>query len=756
MQTKLRQILSFGKVIKWQNLSLASLLLISLASNVYAPPTYASSCDDVRFIFARGSGETLHDRSYIAWQSEIIQQLQDSTLRYSFYELGSTSQSGYQYPAVAVSGDFWGYVNLVGAAFSGGKAFAFGESVHQGMQELKNYIQNVSASCPNTKFILGGYSQGAMILSQSIPDIASSKILHVTTFGDPKLYLPEGNNRSGFWYKIPDACRGKNLSEYRTYVPDCRAYEGILGSQRPYQPDDYSGKINTWCNASDIMCSSGMSIDDHTAYISEDLYGDAGYVIYQKLQAAFPQKFTSPQNPIRHNLAFMIDATGSMKDVIDEYRPQIKELAAKVFAAGGNVALYIYRDGFDSKVPIYQLCDLTCSEQQFYNKLNSYTSSWGGDAYHESLLAALYRGLVDLDWQYGATKSMVIITDTGYYNVDYDQTTLNDVVQKSLAIDPVNMYVLAPEAQRDTYADLTSQTNGQFLAFGKESTQLVPQIFNRPVAKLRAQTYRGSIDDEFIFDASESFSQSGQLLSFDWDLNGDGEFELKNAGAIVSTTYAGLFDGFVQVRVNEADNFSTMSARVTVTTQQSPEKLTKITQLEADHDAGSAKIKFTTDAANVLLSLGDAPIGFVRIANGVGIFTINDITEDITVTLTPYSSTKVRGVSLSTDIPALTPTMPTPPEDNATPTLPATPGDTTTPEIPSLPTPITPTIPTEFTPSDTIESNAPFIPSVPDTSAYDPCLANSPILAARTQMPMISIFAFIDAEFWRTMVILCN
>ena len=85
-----------------------------------------------------------------------------------------------------------------------------------------------SASCPGTKYVVGGYSQGAMVVSKALGSLNADRIIYAATFGDPKIYLPEGKGI------LPAACRGENLSDYRMYVPDCQAYKGLLGAYVPY------------------------------------------------------------------------------------------------------------------------------------------------------------------------------------------------------------------------------------------------------------------------------------------------------------------------------------------------------------------------------------------------------------------------------------------------------------------------------------------------------------------------------------------
>lgn len=664
MSAKLRSIKNFGKVIKWKNLALAQILLLSLLTSfTNTSSVNAASCNDVEFIFARGSGEPLNGASYSEWKKEISAQLASSSLTYDFHELGDDKNLPYGYRAVAISGDFRDFVTMVDAYFSAGEAFRFGASVKEGREELRLRVANLSASCPKTKLVLGGYSQGAMIMTTTLSDIVADKIVYVTNFGDPKLYLPEGNRMDGVIPKVPDACSGKKISEYRTYVPDCWAYEGILTAQRPYREEEYAGKVGTWCNKGDFICSSKFNIEDHSHYIADGLYADAAKKVYQKLAKAFPAKFPAREPSKMHNVLFMLDATGSMEDLFKTYRNQLKELAKQIFRAGGSVAAYGYKDSLVERSS-WSFCDFSCTEEQFMSSLGYYMSMGGGDP-KESLLSALYLSMGELNWQWGATKSIVVVTDDGYHEKDFGGVDLPQVIQRSLEIDPVNIYVLAPEHLADTYAEMTTQTNGKFfglepineenLLTNQATIQSMNQlVFDRPVAKLDVSEYYGLVGDTINFDASESYSFNGKELQYEWDLDGDGVFEPGRTGAKISQTYDATFEGFIQVRVSDGEKSSTMSAQVHIEPQI--DALAKIDELNYEKVAdGEYEITFQTDAPDVMVSINDAVLGFAKSSDlktrsAETTFPVKGVTENATILLTPYSVEGRRGVSRSIEI----------------------------------------------------------------------------------------------------------
>ncbi|CAD0044132.1 unnamed protein product [Aureobasidium pullulans] len=79
-------------------------------------------------------------------------------------DTGSCSVQGVDYPADAA-----GNANI--GASGGPKMAALAN------QALKQ--------CPDTKIILGGYSQGAMVVHNALNSVDGSKIAAVTAFGDP-------------------------------------------------------------------------------------------------------------------------------------------------------------------------------------------------------------------------------------------------------------------------------------------------------------------------------------------------------------------------------------------------------------------------------------------------------------------------------------------------------------------------------------------------------------------------------------------
>lgn len=416
----------------------------------------ALSCPDVKIIFTRGSGgERWKDQNYLTFKQELTEKLELTNLRYEFEDL--------DYPAIGIEDPFVLLSTFVGR----GDAYEFGASVDLGVKNLLAEINH--GECKNTKFVIAGYSQGAMVVSKAINYIDPDKIIYAATFGDPKIYLPEGEGL------VPAACMGSNLSNHRIYVPDCRVYEGMLGSYRPYQPEGYLDKLGTWCNRTDIFCSTHFSINAHVSYVSDGLYKDASKLIFDKICQAFNIKNTYVS---LHDTAILIDSTGSMEPLIDRYKSEALELAKKTLDAGGRVALYDYRDIADEYEP-QERCNFdTCTLESFKNGLDEIVVDGGGD-FPESLLSASFKIMKKLNWNYGSTKSVVVLTDTGYHNPDLDGITFSDVVALSKKIDPVNFYFVVPSDAMDMYEDFAAATDGNVVSSTSDLSILTNNIISR-------------------------------------------------------------------------------------------------------------------------------------------------------------------------------------------------------------------------------------------------------------------------------------
>ena len=196
-----------------QNLHAATAVIVvgaALTVTQSAPTANAMGCNDIEVVFARGTGELPG-----------LGRVGDAFVDDLRARVGNRSVGAYgvNYPA---SYDF-----LTAA---------------DGANDASAYIQNVINTCPNTKLVLGGYSQGAGVIdiitsvpfpaigfTNPLPPDVPNRVAALAVFGNPtaKLGLPLTSSPV-YGTRAIDLCNsgdpvcsdGNNVPAHRSYGPD--------------------------------------------------------------------------------------------------------------------------------------------------------------------------------------------------------------------------------------------------------------------------------------------------------------------------------------------------------------------------------------------------------------------------------------------------------------------------------------------------------------------------------------------------------
>ena len=180
-----------------------------------SPIAHAAGCNDVEVVFARGTKE-----------APGVGRVGEAFINDLIGMVGNRSVGVYavNYPA---SYDF------LAAA--------------DGANDASAYIQNVVNNCPDTKVVLGGYSQGAAVVdvvtsipvpgigfTNPLPPAAADHIAAVAVFGNPstKIGLPLTSSPV-FGSRAIDLCNpgdpicsdGSDVPAHRNYGPDGSAWQ---------------------------------------------------------------------------------------------------------------------------------------------------------------------------------------------------------------------------------------------------------------------------------------------------------------------------------------------------------------------------------------------------------------------------------------------------------------------------------------------------------------------------------------------------
>lgn len=109
--------------------------------------------------------------------------------------------------------------------------------------------------------------------------------------------------------------------------------------------------------------------------------------------------------------------------------------------------------------------------------------------------------------------------------------------------------------------------------FGKGAIHRIAYAPGAPSAKLTADTqYSSEVEHEFHLDASASSDPTGEPLSFEWDLDGNGSFETKG-GETKTVKFAEAKNVVVAVRVEDGEGL-TNTARLTLYPGDTPPVVT--------------------------------------------------------------------------------------------------------------------------------------------------------------------------------------
>ena len=614
--------------------------VISLGYSLLDPAHVANAdhmtneCAQVEAIFARGSGQPLKGLDATKFFTEFQKRVPQDKVSQNTYELGLESYGGHQYEAIEIRP-----LKAAGAKISSGYSYGYGDSVDSGVGELYNYLTQRYEKCKTTQFVLGGFSQGAQVVGQTLPKLSTdlrSNIAFTALFGDPKLYLPEGEG------ELPPACQGKQFSPWRRIIANCRVHSGSLNARKPYLPSDMAQKTGLWCYTHDYICGAGKDYndieghgwykDDHMAI--EVAVGEAA----ARLATVLPQEQAEHLLTIEGHgygttgldVAFVLDTTGSMGTQIESSKEFIRQSAQKIKDLRGRVALTVYRD-YGDVYTAQILSPLQSDTADLLSKLDGVTAADGGD-WEEAGLHALMTTFNGLNWQDGATKATIMLTDAPFHEPDQvDGVTIEQVAKRSLEIDPVNVYpVLSNQwgqldgPYMDQFNKLADLTSGQVIIDSGDTvgalTEALARIEERPTAILKNLEYQADVGREITFDASDSYVIDASITQYDWDFEGDGVFDLTTTEPAVDYTYDRAFDGNMQVRLTaDNDTISSASAIVKVGTYvvpaapAAPKNLT-VKVLSTSEKVSSVELSWSSDAeiGSWLISVNDVPLGIAE------------------------------------------------------------------------------------------------------------------------------------------------
>jgi lysophospholipase L1-like esterase len=175
-----------------------------------------------------------------------------------------------------------------------------------------------------------------------------------------------------------------------------------------------------------------------------------------------------------------------------------------------------------------------------------------------------------MKWRPGVKKLIYIIGKTTKDDDVFEDTYYKDVIQKSLALDPVaisSIMAAKTYGTADTQADkLAAETGGIVVSSAKpkdySSNYVATQTNNSTISTPYAwagEGVTGRVGDNISFDASGSYDQNG-ISSYEWDIDNDGEFDITATDPKAGHIYKNEYKGLVVLKVNSYQGTSALAS----------------------------------------------------------------------------------------------------------------------------------------------------------------------------------------------------
>ena len=247
--------------------AVASTLAVAGLPFVASPIANAApgSCTPIHVVSVPGTAASASDAPTepraIAPNYDVTKILQD--------RLGADKVSGWttNYPAsVGAVSIFW---PVMGNGNTwGSEMVSYGESAKIGIANSAKHISEYKSACPNTKFMILGYSQGSSVAGDLARDISAGKVAGVTPddvsnvllIADPgrsstSAYDSYTGDKSVLWGPIPPGKMGKN---FEILAPGEEINDSRVGwtGERQGRFKGMYGKVLSLCEPDDLACSA--------------------------------------------------------------------------------------------------------------------------------------------------------------------------------------------------------------------------------------------------------------------------------------------------------------------------------------------------------------------------------------------------------------------------------------------------------------------------------------------------------------------
>ncbi len=251
--------------------------------------------------------------------------------------------------------------------------------------------------------------------------------------------------------EVQVSANGQAVVTLRTHS-DGRVY--FFPQAYPVQADEYQVAVTTQSGAESFVIPVGGSQREWFVTLPENVAGGTA---------------------VNLDILFLIDATGSMADEINQLKENIRAIAAQIDALPSqpNVrfAMVAYRDRGDAFLT--QVTDFTPDVTEFAAELAQLNADGGGD-YPEDLNQAFSEAVHEPEWRVSETVSLIFLVADAPPHLDYGQQNHYAAEMTQAAARGVKVYPIASsglDSQGEyIFRQLAQFTGGRFifLTYGAE------------------------------------------------------------------------------------------------------------------------------------------------------------------------------------------------------------------------------------------------------------------------------------------------
>ena len=290
------------------------------------------------------------------------------------------------------------------------------------------------------------------------------------------------------------------------------------------------------------------------------------------------------------DMVFVIDTTGSMYDDIAAAKASAIDIVNQIDSETDDyrIAVVDFRDfpvdpyGGPGDYPYNVDVSFSTDKTAIVSAINGLSLGWGNDwpeSHYSALMHCFQKDSLG-GWRDNVKKVAIVMTDAPPHDPEpFTGYVAQDVIDAAIALDPVIIYpiVIGSSSVTESYMETLAEGTAGKVFNAANASEVVEAImeaieitFDSPTAEANGP-YCGDVGSSITFDASGSYDPDGNIISFEWDFDDDGVYDISSTSLTVDYTYSSEYTGLVKLRVTDNDGLRAMDiASVEVTEPDVP------------------------------------------------------------------------------------------------------------------------------------------------------------------------------------------